>query len=308
MNEAYRAQVRLMLDVLPFVAEEKDFALKGGTAINLFVRDLPRLSVDMDLTYLPSDDRDTAFKKIGEALRRVKSRIEAVLPGTHASLVDQGGGMEVKLQVQRARTQIKIEVNPTLRGHLLPVRTLPCSERVQTEFEAFVDIPVLAHGELFGGKICAALDRQHPRDLFDVQLLLDAEGLTDEVKVGLIAGLLGHNRPIAELLAEQMKDREAAFNAEFAGMTLHPFDYSAHRETFTRLHRAIRSALSHDDRAFLISFEQGDPDWSLFPAPDAEHLSGVQWKLLNIRKLKSANPAKHAAGIEALKLVLDEQD
>jgi hypothetical protein len=134
MNEAYRAQVRLLLDVLPFVAEEKDFALKGGTAINLFVRDLPRLSVDIDLTYLPSDDRETAFKKIGDALRRVKSRIEAALPKTHASLVDQGGGMEVKLQVQRARTQIKIEVNPTLRGHLLPVRTLPCSERVQTEF------------------------------------------------------------------------------------------------------------------------------------------------------------------------------
>ncbi len=177
---------------------------------------------------------------------------------------------------------------------------------MQTEFEAFVDIPVLAYGELFGGKICAALDRQHPRDLFDVRPLLDAEGLTDEVKVGLIAGLLGHNRPIAELLAEQMQDRETAFNAEFAGMTLKAFDYSAHRETFTRLHRAIRSTLSHDDRAFLMSFEQGDPDWSLFPAPDAEHLSGVQLKLRNIRKLKNANPAKHAAGIEALKQVLDE--
>lgn len=144
MNESFRAQVRLLLDVLPFVAEEKDFALKGGTAINLFIRDLPRLSVDIDLTYLPGDDRETAFKRIGDALRRLKSRIETALTGTRATLADQGGGMEVKLQVQRQRTQIKIEVNPTLRGHLLPVRPWPCSERVQSEFEAFVEMPLLA--------------------------------------------------------------------------------------------------------------------------------------------------------------------
>lgn len=127
------------------------------------------------------------------------------------------------------------------------------------------------------------------------------------MKIGLIVGLLGHNRPIAELLAGQMQNREAAFNAEFAGMTLQPFDYQAHQETFTRLHQNIRLAFTAHDRAFLLSFEQGDPDWSLFPLPEAEQLSGVQWKLLNIRKLKNANHDKHVAGIAALKLVLHEQ-
>lgn len=84
------------------------------------MRDLPRLSVDIDLTYLPLDDRSPAFLKIADALRRIKARIEAVVPGSRAGLVGQGGAMEVKLLIQRARTQIKIEVNPTLRADVAP--------------------------------------------------------------------------------------------------------------------------------------------------------------------------------------------
>jgi hypothetical protein len=306
MNDAYRAQVRLLLDVLPLVAEEKVFALKGGAAINLFVRDLPRLSVDIDLTYLPLDDRSTAFTRISDALRRIKARILSVVPGSRAALVDQGGGMEVKLHVQRARTQIKIEVNPTLRGHLLPVRMLPTVQRVEEVFEAFVEMAVVSHGELFGGKICAALDRQHPRDLFDVRLLLNAEGIADEVRHGLIAGLVGHNRPASELLSGRMQDRQPAFTAEFAGMTLEPFDYAAHTETFLRLVHMIQSALTADDRKFLVSVEAGDPDWGLFVYASLVHLPAVQWKLLNIRKLKESNPVKHAEGVDALKKALGD--
>lgn len=304
MNDAYRAQVRLLLDVLPLVAEEKDFALKGGTAINLFVRDLPRLSVDIDLTYLPLDDRSAAFTRIADALRRIKARIEAVVPGTRVSLVDQGGGMEVKLLVQRARTQIKIEVNPTLRGHLLPTRALSTVPRVEELFEAFVEMTVVSHGELYGGKLCAALDRQHPRDLFDVRGLLDAEGITDDVRHGLIAGLTGHNRPISDLLSGRMQDRQAAFTAEFAGMTLEPFDYTAHTETFRRLVAAIQSSLTDADRAFLVSFEAGEPEWDRFPHASLASMPGAAWKLLNIRKFRDANPAKHQEGVDALKEVL----
>lgn len=305
MNEAYRAQVRLLLDVLPLVAEEKDFALKGGTAINLFVRDLPRLSVDIDLTYLPLDHRPTAFANITDALKRIKARIESTVPGSRVTLVDQGGGMAVKLLVQRARTQIKIEVNPTLRGSLLPVHTLTTTPRVEEVFEAFVEMAVISHAELFGGKLCAALDRQHPRDLFDVRGLLDAEGITDEVRHGLIAGLTGHNRPASELLGGRMQDRQTAFTAEFAGMTLAPFDYAAHRETFLQMVQMIKSALTADDRAFLLSFAAGAPEWDLFPHATLANLPGAQWKLVNIQKLKETNPVKHAEGIDALNMALD---
>jgi len=229
VDETYRSQVRLLLDVIPFIAEEKDLALKGGTAINLFVRDLPRLSVDIDLTYLPNDDRDVAFARISAALLRIKAGIGLAWPQSRSGLVDQGDGMEVKLQVQRQKAQIKIEVNPTLRGHLYPVRLLACCAQVQEQFEVFVEVPVVSHAELFGGKLCAALDRQHPRDLFDVHHLLGAEGIGDDVRSGLIAGLVSHNRPVTELLDGRMKDRRDAFTAEFEGMTQTPFDYQRTR-------------------------------------------------------------------------------
>jgi len=67
----YREQVALLLRVLPIIGREEAFALKGGTAINLFVRDLPRLSVDIDLTFLPLVDRVAALSAIREALQRV---------------------------------------------------------------------------------------------------------------------------------------------------------------------------------------------------------------------------------------------
>ena len=60
----YIEQVRLLVAVLPSVAKQKCFALKGGTATNLFVRNLPRLSVDIDLAYLPVEDRDASLAAI----------------------------------------------------------------------------------------------------------------------------------------------------------------------------------------------------------------------------------------------------
>lgn len=304
MNEAYRHQVRLLLDVLPLVAEENVFALKGGTAINLFERDLPRLSVDIDLTYLPFDGREAALAAISEALQRIKARIEKTVAKTRVTLVVQPGGLEAKLHCQRGRVQIKIEVNPTLRGHLMPTRIMPCTARVQDEFEMFVETPVVSHGELFGGKICAALDRQHPRDLFDVQLLLDAEGITDEVKLGFLAALISHGRPINELLKPRPKDRREAFTGQFAGMAFTEFSYDDHEATLTGLAEAIAVALTPDDKAFLLGFKDADPDWSLFPLAEVANLPAVQWKLGNLAMLKSDNRAKHIQSLQALEAKL----
>lgn len=78
--DTYRQQVALLIRVLPFVAKERAFALKGGTAINLFVRDMPRLSVDIDLTYLPIQDRATSLAAINAAMQGIKERIERGIP------------------------------------------------------------------------------------------------------------------------------------------------------------------------------------------------------------------------------------
>jgi len=208
--------------------------------------------------------------------------------------------MEVKLNCQRVRTQVKIEVNPSLRGHLLPVRNLACSNQVQEQFEAFVEARCVSHGELFGGKICAALDRQHPRDLFDVKRLLDREGLTEEVRLGAIAAFISHGRPIAELVEPARKDQRETFQSQFEGMPFEPFTYDDHLATFERLVEALRGSLTDDDRAFLLSFEAGEPDWSLFPIAALAALPAPRFKLLNIRKFREASPERHGLALDAL--------
>lgn len=304
-TEQYRDQVRLLLDVLPLVMAEPVFALKGGTAINLFEWDMPRLSVDIDLTYLPVHDRAVSLRAIGEALARIEAEIERRLPPTHVTQTRQGQeGMEVKLNCQRGKTQIKVEVNPTLRGHLLPLRDLPCSDRVQQRFEAFVEARCLSHGELFGGKICAALDRQHPRDLFDVKRLLDKEGLVAEVRHGFVAALVSHGRPVAELIRPGRKDQGATFKAQFEGMPFEPFSYDDHVQTLDRLVEAVHASLDADDRRFLESFEAGDPDWECFPLPAIRELPAPQFKLMNIRRFREAQPKRHQAGLATLRETL----
>lgn len=303
--DGYRDQVRLLLDILPLVMAEPVFALKGGTAINLFEWDLPRLSVDIDLTYLPNHERPESLAAIREALGRIKVEIERRLPPTKVTQTRQGDeGIEVKLLCQRIRTKVKIEVNPSLRGHLLPVRMMACSEAVQEQFEAFVEARCISHGELFGGKICAALDRQHPRDLFDVRRLLDREGLSDEVRHGMIAGLVSHGRPIAELVRPVRKNQSETFKTQFDGMPFEPFTYADHEATLDRLVAMIHAALTDDDRRFLQSFEAGDPNWRSFPIAAVAELPGPQFKLRNIRQFQAAQPKRHAASLAALEEAL----
>ena len=116
-DERYLRQVGLLVRVLPFVAEERCFALKGGTAINLFVRDLPRLSVDIDLAYLPIEDRDTSLRSIAAALDRIGTRIEHALPSCRIDAVLLRAEGTVNRLFGRDRgVQVKIEVTPVLRG------------------------------------------------------------------------------------------------------------------------------------------------------------------------------------------------
>ena len=306
ISSAYRAQVDLLLQVLPHVAKEECFALKGGTAINLFVRDMPRLSVDIDLTYLPFDDRTTALPGITEALRRIKARIEAAIPSCRVAMVPQTDGQEAKLTCQTQAAQIKVEVNTTIRGHVLPPRMMDVADTVEDEFGRFMTVNVVSHAELFGGKICAALDRQHPRDLFDIHHMLENEGYTDEIRMGFITALLSHGRPMHEIIWPNFRDQAKVFETQFAGMAFTPFSYADYETTRERLVKAIRQGWTDSDRAFLLSLKQGKPDWSLLPLESLSRMPAVQWKLSNIQKLIQQNPDKHAEQLKALKERLSE--
>lgn len=299
----YRAQVELLLRVLPYVAKEKDFALKGGTAINLFVRDLPRLSVDIDLTYLPFDDRAAALKGISDGLGRIKANLLSSIPSIQVMLLPQSDGQEAKLSCKLNGAQIKIEVNTTIRGYLQEPRLMQVTDSVQSEFGLFAAINVVSQGELYGGKMCAALDRQHPRDLFDIQKLFENEGLTEEIKVGFIAALLGSNRPINEMLSPNFQDQRAVFDAQFSGMTSDPFSYADFEAAREQLVSEIHQSLTESDRKLLLSFKEGTPDWSLYPLDGLQNMPSVQWKLQNVRKLMK-NPKKHLQQLERLKRAL----
>ena len=204
MLDRYVAQVRLLLSVLPDIARETVFALKGGTAINLFYRDMPRLSVDVDLTYLPVADRQSSLEDMGNAFNRIATAITERNPRVKARRIAGGGDNDTRILVSDGSAQIKIETSPVMRGAVYPARTMVASEPVMEQF-GFVETNVLAFEDLYGGKLHAALDRQHPRDLFDVKLLYENEGLTDDLfRVFMVyvasSGRLGQE-PLARLLS-----------------------------------------------------------------------------------------------------------
>jgi hypothetical protein len=115
----YARQVSLLVQALPYIAQEQVFALKGGTAINLFLRPMPRLSVDIDLTFLPIADRAQSLTNCRAALLRIAGAMAASSPRLDVS-PQMNRADELRLQVVDAGTRIKIEVSPVLRGAIHP--------------------------------------------------------------------------------------------------------------------------------------------------------------------------------------------
>lgn len=253
MLDHYRNQAQIPVDVLPYVAQQDVFALKGGTAINLFHRDLPRLSVDIDLTYVPVNDRNTALRDIGDTLDRVANSIAHRRPGYTAQHIAGGGNNETRVVVGGGRAQIKIETSPVTRGTVRKPVIMTTSEAVTEQF-GFAEMRAVAFDDLYGGKIHAALDRQHPRDLFDVKLLYENEGVTDDLFMVYVAS---SGRPMHELLAPTEPPATEAYHAEFAGMTRVPVSMEALDETRRRLHADVQERLTGDIAAFLLSLHDG---------------------------------------------------
>lgn len=299
MEEAYKEQVALLLKVLPEVGKEKCFLLHGGTAINLFIRDMPRLSVDIDLTYAWIEDRATSLEKIAGALERIKANVEAVVPNVHVTHQVQAA----KLLIAARGAQIKLEVNLTNRGLWGEPQSLLLCKKAQNEFDAFCATSTVSFGQLYGGKICAALDRQHPRDLFDVKYLLQNEGFSEEVRIGFILCLLGSDRPIHELLQPHFQDQWLAMDNQFTGMTVEEFSYAEYEAVRDELVKTVQISLTQQDKKFLLGFNNLEPDWSIY---DFNAYPSVQWKLQNLEKLKAANPDKHAEQQQALRDKLGE--
>jgi len=298
MNPVYLDTARLLTQVAPLVFVDDSFALKGGTAINLFVRDMPRLSVDLDLVFrdhkLP---REQALLRINEAIRRAAERLTRRGFQTHALVADAG---ETKLLVRRGHIELKIEVNFVMRGTVQPVRRASLTPVARDVLMADLDIPVVSLEDVYGGKLVAALDRQHPRDLFDVMQLFAHEGITPGIRRAFVVYLASHNRPVHEVLFPSLRDIQHDYVHNFSGMTAEPAPLDALLAARQRMLRELQQGLDEDERRFLLSLVAGTPDWSLLGIAHLEHLPGIRWKLHNLEQLRKANAKKFAEQADAL--------
>jgi len=292
-HQDYKAQTALLLDVLPEIVREECFAMHGGTAINLFIRDMPRVSVDIDLTYVSIEDRKTSLKNIYDALQRIKGAIEKIHPTYRVEHKED----IAKILIGTKGAAIKLEVNLVGRGTIDHPQIFELCKKAQDEFQAFVAMSIVPIGQLYGGKICAALDRQHPRDLFDVKYLLESEGFTNEIKEGFLLCLLSNDRPIHEIIRPNLQDQRTAMVNQFEGMSAESFTYEDYEDTREKLIEVVHDKLEARDKKFLLSVNALDPDWGIY---DFERYPAVQWKMLNLQKLKNTNPDKHQSQYDTL--------
>lgn len=301
-DSKYYKQVQLLVRALPLIAMEDCFALKGGTAINLFVRDVPRLSVDIDLVYLPMDDRKTALKKIKAALTRISKSIKQTIPQVHVQNAHEQSDA-LRLIVEQNGVRIKIELSPVIRGTVLGEKVLPISKTAVEHF-GYTEFLIVSLPDLYAGKIAAALDRQHPRDLYDVKLLFENEGFADDFRKTFLVYLISHQRPMAELLQPNFKDIENVFQNEFAQMTTQEITLDELLQTRKILVKTINETMTSDEKKFLISFKSRKPEWTLLGLDNVETISqlpSVRWKLMNLEKLSDK---KHTDALNKLKQVL----
>ena len=123
----------------------------------------------------------------------------------------------------------------------------------------------------------------------------------DDVKDGFMLCLLGSDKPIIESLQPNSIDQADALEKQFNGMSDVEFSYADYEEARTNLIAQVNAALTEADKDFILSFEEGTPDWGKCCAGDLGNYPSVKWKLQNIIKLKETNPQKHKQGIERLK-------
>ena len=286
MNKIYEDKVKLLVRILPYIAKEKVFALKGGSAINLFYKNLPRLSVDIDLSYILFDKRDKAYENINISLLNIADNLNRI--GIKSILTGQENK---KLICSDSLTTIKIEPNYVIRGFIYEPQEMETCEIVSSKF-GYAKIKVVSKKELYGGKICAALDRQHPRDLFDIKEILDNKELDEEIIKGFVIMLLGHDRTFHDLLNPNISDKQDVLEKDFVGMTDKNFTYKDHIETLKSLINIIRNNI-RKYKTCLLNFISLNNNWITdINIPNIEKLPAIQWKIKNLEKLKQTNIKK----------------
>ena len=296
-NNKYLKQAELLLRLLPLIMREEVFALKGGTAINFFWRELPRISVDIDLAYTKIQERDLSLMDISDRLAAIEGRVKRVLQGIQITQQRDNGRIR-GLIINNNEAVVKVEVNTVIRGTVFPVVKKNLCDKAEKQFELTLTCHTLSLEDLYGGKICAALERPHPRDLFDVKLLLENEGITENIRKSFIIYLISQNRPIVEILNPGLQDIRQTFENEFAGLPMINVSLDELLDARSKLIKEIKRSLSEDEVQFLLSFKKKKPKWDLLGLNNVEELPAIRWKLINLEQMPIE---KHAEAYKKLK-------
>lgn len=296
LSERYIKQAELLLRVLPIIAREEVFALKGGTAINFFWRDFPRLSVDIDLTYLPVQERELSLIEISDRLVSIETRLQRIFEGIKIErrLIDK---MISSIIINWNDALVKIEVNTVIRGTVFPSVDKKLCSKAEEKFELTMSVTTLSFEDLFGGKICAALDRQHPRDLFDIKSLMENEGITPGIVKAFVFYLVSHDRPIVEVLNPNLQDISQVYENEFRGMTSEEVSLEELVGVRNDLIKKMRGSLTDEQKKFILSFKNKNPEWKLSGIEGIENYPSVRWKLINLKQMSTE---RHAAAYKKL--------
>jgi len=183
---------------------------------------------------------------------------------------------------------------------VFPVEIKRTRQVVEQQF-GFAEIQLLGFNDLYAGKFCAALDRQHPRDLVDFKLLLENDGIGDDLIKVFLVYLIAHNRPISELLQPNLIDITASYHREFVDTVVEPIsqdELERVRENFISL---IKKNLSDTDKQFLMSVKKLNPNWQYLDWEHISELPAVRWKMYNLAKM---NKKKHLQAVAKLEAVL----
>lgn len=302
-DDNYKRQAELLVDVLSFMDWNGVFALKGGTAINLFYNNMPRLSVDIDLVYLPIKNREASILDMNEKLQEIaqvltKSGYQTSTSKTYKEQLH-------KLNVMKDNTSIIIEPNYTIRGTVLPPKKKVLVPAAIEYFDRKVTALCIDDQEVYSGKMVAFLDRQHPRDLFDMMEYYQNEKTLAPIMDLLMVYLIQGDRLFTELLNPNLKDVRKEFDDSFTGMTSAPVEYSSLTASRNTVLADFGKSLNKKHLEFLTSVMNLDPDWSKLPYGDLSKFPGINWKLQNIEKMTSE---KRKAEIEKIHRFFQDHD
>ena len=146
----------------------------------------------------------------------------------------------------------------------------------------------------------AALDRQHPRDLFDIQLLLNNEEINEKLRKALLVYLISHNRPPHELLNPQLKDIAQEYEVNFVGMTKEDVSLEVLLKARENLIKSVIGGITEERKEFLLSFFSGSPDWNKLGIDGIDNLPAVRWKLLNINMIEERKKLQLVRDLESV--------